>query len=390
MIRAVIITCASVIFMFFVSGCTDFVEPNQLAFVMGTAVDHVDNGNIEISHQIVIPSQMNGTSKGSGSGDSDSFLVMSAKGRDVLEANQKIQREISRKLLTSHRIIIAISEDFFIKNEVDKIFDKLGRDPANNQRDITVMIRGKSAKEFLMTKNPLENLSSIAVGKEMNINGMKKYSTRQFVIDSVAQDHRPLVPVLQMKNTQTSKNKKDLLAVLSGFAVLNNELKIGGVLDDLEGNKTAWMSGKDGLRVLTIPWKDGKGSLSFRLTHLNREMKSAAGPAPTQVAVTARAQAYLLENTTQLDMSEVGSMLEVQQYLNEKVSEELQLTFNKVQSWGTDVFSIGAYLHHKYPAWWRLNKEDWDEHFKQIHVVVQANIQFKSIGATGGQIKRGR
>lgn len=390
MIRSVIVMGASLVLMFFASGCTDFVEPNQLAFVMGTAVDHAENGNIEISHQIAIPSRMNGASKGSGSGDSDSFLVMSAKGRDVLEANQKIQREMSRRLLTSHRIVVAISEDFFNKNEVDKLFDKLGRDPANNQRDITVMVRGTSAKEFLMTKHPLENLSSIAAGKEMSINGMKKYSMRQFIIDSVAQDHRSLVPVLQMRNTQVSKNKKDLLAVLSGYAVLNNKLKLGGILDDLEGSRTAWMSGKDGIRMLTIPWKDGKGNLSFRLAHLNREMKSASGPAPNQVVITVRAQAYLLENTTQLDMSEVGNMLEVQEYLNEKVSEDLQLTFNKVQSWGSDVFSIGAYLHRKYPTWWRSNKEDWDENFKQIDVAIQAKIQLRSIGATGGQIKRGQ
>lgn len=150
------------------------------------------------------------------------------------------------------------------------------------------------------------------------------------------------------------------------------------------------MSGKDGVQMLTVPWKDGKGKLSFRLTHLNRQMKSASSPAPKQVVITARAQAYLLENTTQLDMSEVGNMLEVQKYLNEKVSEELQLTFNKVQSWGSDVFSIGAYLHRKYPIWWRSNKEDWDENFKQIDVAIQAKIQLRSIGATGGQIKRGQ
>jgi spore germination protein KC len=389
MIRSALVICSSLILILLSSGCTDFVEPNQLAFVMGTAIDHVENGNIEISHQIAIPAQMNGSSKGGVAGDSDSFLVMSAKGRDVLEANQKIQRKMSRRLLTSHRIVVAISEEFFSKNDVGNLFDKLGRDPANNQRDITVMIRGTNAKEFLMTKHPLEHLSSIAARKELHINGMKQYSTRQFIIDSVAQEHRSLVPVLQMNNTQVNKNKKNPLAELSGYAVLNKKLKIGGILDDTEGSRTAWMSGKDGMRELTIPWKDGNGNLSFRLTHHNREIKSANGNTPKQIVLNVRAQAYLLENTTQLDMSELVKMLEAQKQLNEQVREDLQLTFNKVQNWGTDVFGIGAYLHHKYPTWWRSNKEDWDENFKQINVTIQVNIQLKSIGATGGQIKRG-
>jgi spore germination protein KC len=388
MIRAVIVICSSLLLILFASGCTDFVEPNQLAFVMGTAIDHVENGNIEISHQIAIPSQMNG-SKGGGSADSDSFLVMSAKGRDVLEANQKIQRQMSRRLLTSHRIVVAISEEFFSKNDVGNLFDKLGRDPANNQRDITIMVRGTNAKEFLMTKHPLEHLSSIAAGKELHINGLKNYSTRQFIIDSVAQEHRTIVPVLQINNTQANKNRKDQLAVLSGYAVLNKKLKIGGILDDTEGSRSAWMSGKDGMRELTIPWKDGNGNLSFRLTHHKREITSTSGNTPKDVVLKVRAQAYLLENTTQLDMSELDNMLEVQNQLNEQVREDLQLTLNKVQKWGTDVFGIGAYLHHKYPTWWRTNKEDWDENFKQIKVTIQVNIQLKSIGATGGQVKRG-
>ncbi|BFT72963.1 Ger(x)C family spore germination protein [Paenibacillus sp. P36] len=388
MIRFVIVISASLTLLLFASACTDFVEPNQLAFVLGTAFDHDEDGQIEISHQICIPSQINGSSKGGGSGDSDGYIVMTAKGRDILDASEKIQKKLSRRLLTNHRVIIAISEEFFSKNEVDKLFDELGRDPANNQRDITVMIKGKSAKDFLMSKHPLEHLSSIAAGKELHINGMKSYSTRQFIIDSSAEEHRTLVPILQIQNTQVSRNKKDPMAVLSGYAVLNNKLKIGGVLDDVEGSQTAWMSGKDGVRVLTIPWKDGKGELSFRLTHLKREISSVGDNDPRQVVLTVKAQAYLLENTTQMDMSEVSNLLEVQKHLNDQLREELQPTLKKVQNWGPDVFGIGAYLHRHYPTWWRTHKEDWDGNFKQLDVTIQANVRLRSIGATGGQIKR--
>lgn len=387
MIRVVIQTCASLILILFSSGCTDFIEPNQLAFVMGTAIDHAENGAIEVSLQIVIPSQMNGPSKGGGSGDSDSFLVMSAKGKSVLEATQKIQREMSRRLLTSHRIMIAISEEYFNKNDVNKLFDKLGRDPANNQRDITLMIRGGSAKEFLMIKHPLEHLSSMAAGKELHINGMKSFSTRQFIIDSISEENRSLVPILQIKNYKVSSKKKDPMAVLSGYAVLNKKLKIGGILDDIEGSEAAWMSGKKSLQGVTIPWKDGNGNLSFRFTHLERQIQSVSDNDPRRIVLTVKAQAYLLENTTTLDMSEVDNMIEVQKYLNEQVKKKLQLTLDKVQQWGPDVFGIGAHLHRKYPYWWKSQKDDWDENFKKIDVTVQANIQLRSIGVTGGQLK---
>ncbi|KRE70721.1 Ger(x)C family spore germination protein [Paenibacillus sp. Soil750] len=385
MIRVVLHTCVSMYLVLLLTSCTDFVEPNQLAFVMGTAIDHAENGNIEVSHQIAIPSKMN--SFKSGSGDSDSFLVMSAKGKDVFEATQKIQREMSRRLMTSHRILIAISEEFFNKNDVTKLFDKLGRDPANNQRDVTLMIKGSSAKEFLMIKHPLENISSIAAGKELHINGMKSFSTRQFIIDSATQESSSLVPILQVKNLKVNTKKAEPLAVLSGYAVLNKKLKVGGILDDFEGLDVSWLSGKGSSQGVTFPWKEGNGFLSFRLTHLSRHIQSVRGQDPRQVVIKVKAQAYLLENTTSLDMSEVTNMIEVEKYLNQQIQSKLQLALGKVQQWGPDVFGIGAYLHRKYPYWWKSQKDDWGENFKKVEASVQADIHIRSVGVIGGQLK---
>ncbi|OAS15394.1 Ger(x)C family spore germination protein [Paenibacillus oryzisoli] len=385
MIRVVLHLCVSLFLLMLLTSCTDFVEPNQLAFVMGTAIDHAENGNMEVSYQIAIPSKMN--SFKNGSSDSDSFIVMSAKGKDVYEATQKVQKEMSRRLMTSHRILIAISEEFMNKNDVSQLFDKLGRDPANNQRDVTFMIKGNNAKEFLMIKHPMENLSSIAAGKELHINGLKNFSTRQFIIDSVTQETSSLVPVLQIKNVKVNTQKADPLAALSGYAVVNKKLKVAGLLDHFEGEDVVWLSGKGSSIGMTIPWKNGNGVLSFRLTHIRRHIQSVHGHDPRQVVIKVKAQAYLLENTTSLDMSEVTNMEEVKKYLNEQIQARLQLAFDKVQQWGPDVFGIGAYLHRKYPYWWRSQKDDWNENFKKVEANVQANIQLRSVGVLGAQLE---
>ncbi|NQX62234.1 Ger(x)C family spore germination protein [Paenibacillus qinlingensis] len=385
MIRVVFQTCMLLFLLMLLTSCTDFVEPNQLAFVMGTAIDHAENGNMEVSYQIAIPSKMN-TYK-SGSSDSDSFIVISAIGKDVFEATQKVQREMSRRLMTSHRILIAISEEFFNKNDVSQLFDKLGRDPANNQRDVTIMIKGNNAKEFLMIKHPMENISSIAAGKELHINGLKSFSTRQFIIDSVTQETCSLVPILQIKNVKVNTQKAGPIALLSGYAVINKKLKVDGALDNSEGEDVAWLSGKGSSIGVTIPWKDGNGVLSFRLTHLGRHIQSVRSHDPRQVVITVKAQAYLLENTTSLDMSEVANMSEVKKYLNEQIQSRLQLALGKVQQWGPDVFGIGAYLHRKYPYWWKAQRNDWDENFKKVEVHVQANIQLRSVGVIGAQLE---
>jgi|GEM_PF-3504479 len=364
-----------------VSGCTDFIEPNQLAFVMGTAVDHADDGEVEVSHQIVIPTQKSGPF--GGSGDSDSFVVMSAKGKNEFEAIHKVQKKMTRRLMPSHRQLIAISEQYFQKDDVSTLFDKLNRDPANNLRDITVLVKGDLAKNFLLLDHPMEHLSSIATGKEMEINGMNRFSTRQFIIDSLSEGTRPLVPVLQIEQVKVRSKETGPIAALSGFAALNKKLKIAGFLNDAEGAGAVWMSGKGTFHAITLPWKNGKDTLSFRLTHLRRRIDSADGHDPQRVVLTVMAQAYLLENTTSLDLSETHYMLEVQKYMNDKIREDLQLTMDKVQEWGSDVFGIGEYLHRSSPYWWKSQKDDWDHKFEDLDVTVRSNVQLRSVGASG-------
>ncbi len=385
MIRGILISCVSLIFILSSSGCTDFVEPNQLAFVLGTAIDHAEDGSIEVSHQIGIPSQL--SSKGESSGNSDSFVVMSAKGKDVFEASQKIQIKMSRRLMTSHRITIAISEEYFNKNDVSKLFDKLGRDPANNLRDIVLLIKGSSAKEFLMLKHPMERHSSIAAGKELHINGLRKFTSRQFIVDNLSEGIRTLVPVLQIENFKTSPKSTNPIAVLSGIAVLNKKLKVKGLLNEEEGSEAIWMSGKGTFQGVTIPWKNGKSILSFRLTHLQRRINSYSRNDSKSIVLTVKAQAYLLENTTPLDTADVNNKIKIQKYVNEQLQKELQLTMDKVQQWGPDVFGIGEHLHRKYPYWWKTQKDDWDEKFKNIEVTVKSDILLRSTGATGAPIK---
>ncbi|SFA82054.1 Spore germination B3/ GerAC like, C-terminal [Cohnella sp. OV330] len=371
------------------SACTDFVEPNQLAFVMGTAVDRAEGGLIEVSDQIVIPSQLSGPPNrgGGSSGDAGSSIVMSATGRDVFEASEKIQRKMSRRLMTSHRIMLAVSEAFFNENDAGKLFDKLGRDPANNMRDMTIVVRGGSAKEILMLRHPLERLTSIAAGKELQINGLTKFSSRQLILEHYTDGLRPLLPVLQIEKVRTSSKESTPFAALSGFAVLNKQLRIKGVLDENESAAAVWMSGKGAYQGLTIPWKNGKGLLSFRLVHLKRTIRTRSCGDSKCAELEVKAQAYLVENTTSLDMSQIRNMTDTERYMNAEIQRDFQRTMNKIQQWGPDIFGIGEHLHRHYPYWWKSRQHDWDERFKTLDVTVKADISLISIGSSGGQMK---
>lgn len=364
------------------SGCTDFVEPNQLAFVMGTAIDPAEDGNLEVSYQMVLPTQKNSPIMGESAQDSGSFIVLSAKGRDIFEASQKIQTLTSRRLMTSHRALVALSDAFLSKDDARRLFDKLNRDPANNQRDQLVIVHG-SAKRFLMLDHPMEHLSSIATGKEMQINGLKDFSTRQFIIDCISSGQRPLVPLVKIAKLKLSEQMSKPLAAVTGFAALNKKLKIAAVLNESEGQDAIWMAGRGTFTGITIPGKDGHGALSFRLTHLQRRIRHASGSDPGKFTLTVKAQAYLLENTTSFSTSDVGRMIELQTHLNERIAARLQATMNKTLASGTDIYGFGEYVHRKRPRWWQAHKDEWDERFKNVEITVKSAVRLRAVGTSG-------
>lgn len=364
------------------SGCTDFVEPNQLAFVMGTAIDPAEDGNMEVSYQMVLPTQKNSPIMGESAKDSGSFIVLSAKGRDIFEASQKIQTLTSRRLLTSHRVLVALSDAFLNKDDVRRLFDKLNRDPANNQRDQLVIIHG-SAKQFLKLDHPMEHLSSIATGKEMQINGLKGFSTRQFIIDCISDGQRPLVPLVKISEIQLSQQMKKPLAALGGFVTMNKKLKIAGLLSESEGQDAVWMAGRGTFTGITIPWKEGRGVMSFRLTHLQRSISYAGGSDPGKFTLTVKAHGYLLENTTSFSTSDVDRMIEVESVLNERIAVRLQATLEKTQAAGTDIYGLGDYVHRTQPRWWKAHKDEWDERFKNVEITVKSGVRLRTVGTSG-------
>ncbi|MBJ9993670.1 Ger(x)C family spore germination C-terminal domain-containing protein [Paenibacillus sp. S28] len=196
-----------------------------------------------------------------------------------------------------------------------------------------------------------------------------------------------MMPVLQIENVKLSKEHDSPIAALHGFAMLDHHLKVKGILDLLEASGAIWMSGKGSSQGATIPWNNNKDFVSFRLTRLQRQITSVNGHDPKHIVLTVKAQAYLLENTSQLDMSAVENMMELQKCLNKQMQKELQSTMEKVQQLGPDVFGIGEYLHHKYPYWWKSQRDNWDDKFKRIEVTVKTDIILRSIGESSASVR---
>lgn len=81
---------------FFLAGCWDRTELNEQAIWLATGWDIDEEGEIEISGQIIIPAKIQMKEGGSGE---DTFFVVSSKGDNVGDILDDIQKKTTKKSL---------------------------------------------------------------------------------------------------------------------------------------------------------------------------------------------------------------------------------------------------------------------------------------------------
>ncbi len=82
------------------TGCWDNKELNQLAIIVGAAIDKEKNNKIKLTVQVFIPqSQSGGQQSSSGKAQVE---IKSAVGTNLADAASNLQREYSRKLFWGH------------------------------------------------------------------------------------------------------------------------------------------------------------------------------------------------------------------------------------------------------------------------------------------------
>lgn len=88
---------------FLLSGCGNSRELNQIAIILAAAIDLTENGEIELSAQVLNPhSTSNSGGGGAGGGGGKFTIVRTAKGLTVADAASKLQEKIPRKIFWGH------------------------------------------------------------------------------------------------------------------------------------------------------------------------------------------------------------------------------------------------------------------------------------------------
>ena len=373
-----------VVSLFFLTGCWDRTELNDLAIELGWGIDQAKNNKIEISAQFIIPSKM-GMGQSGRSGTGKTFFIESGTGKDTLEAVQMMQTKLSREVFRGHRRVIVIGEQL-ARNGLAPILDTYSRDPDIRIRADALIVKGGTAKEFLEASSPLEDIPALGALKEhRQMGGLGDMSFLHFLIAATSDGTSPTLPVIAINRSSKQPNQKSMRGFqIVNTAIFNKDLKMIGFLNVKESTSYYWIINRLTKQTLTANVPQGNRTASLFFTKLGSKINPSIQGHNIKFDIVLSGEGIIRENNTNLDLTRPKNLTLLEHAFEEKAIKQALQTIDRVQKqYGTDIFGLGEVFHQKYPSQWKEIKTNWAKQFQKVQVTVHANLTIRRVGLSG-------
>ncbi|WP_435172011.1 Ger(x)C family spore germination protein [Paenibacillus glycanilyticus] len=361
------------------AGCWNLKEPDQLAIVIGGGLDINAEGRLDVSSQIAVPAGLGGPD--TGPSKKKSFVVVSATGKDFMDAGQNLQTQLSRTLFYAHRQTLLIGQRM-AEQGMDKYLDMVVRNPKSEMRSVIFVVKDGTAKEILATEPVFDPLISTALGSVQLALGMKPYYYREFLCDSRTKGGAVLLPAI-------SYNASTKRLIYAGAAILNkeNSHKLSGFLKPDESYYANWIKGRQRALTVSTSGTQSNGSISLRAQALKSRIGVVKDSKGMHIHIQLSGKGNLVENNTMRDPSQGKELRKIEESLSREAEQAVSKLVRKAQGqYKADIFGIGKHVHRKFPGEWKSLQNNWNETFCRLPITVEVQLRYEDPGQTNSSI----
>ncbi|MDP4096168.1 Ger(x)C family spore germination protein [Paenibacillus sp. P96] len=363
-------------------GCWDRKEINDVAFVLGTAVDK-EGEEYRATLQIALPSQLStaGTSGGGGGTSGDkSYYLESKTGKTMREVHDKEQENVSRELNYSHRRTLIIGADM-AREGIARLTDVLARSPENRLSALIVVAEGRGSDIF-RAQAPIEQYPAEMV-RELAYTYMKEPRNLKLLMHTMLSEGvDPVVPVVGLVDSLPKgwkDNKKNIK--IKGLAVFQGDRMTGTVSHGLARGLLLAMDQTNSTEFIIEP-PEGEGELTLLLNETDVKIKPSVQGDEIKMILNLRVKGELSENESTYNMELPRSIKwlehEAEDLIRQNVEESIRVVQRDYQS---DALGFGRVLKTNLPKVWDRVRERWSTLYPDVEVEVRTNVHIENIGA---------
>jgi len=360
------------------AGCWDRHEINDIAIVLGTAIDK-EGKMYRTTLQIALPGQMSGT-KGGGGGTTGrkNYLMISDVAETPRFATFRGQQMMSRQVNLSHRRVFIIGEEV-ARDGIQKLLDTMARDPDNRLTTLLLVAEGRADK-VLNTESSLELVPAEAIREEAVLSQRHPPTLKDVaaILYDLGKDPMlPCISISEMSPLDAGNSNKAIR--LDKLAVFRKD-RLAGIADGELRDGLLLASGQGKEFKLLVPAPEGEGYLNVVFNHYSTRLQPIFGQERVRMRLLADGYAMVIENNSNFFMHRPEGIKKIEQVLNEAVKSRIEKAVRWLQEHGSDALGFGRTIHVRNPQEWHRVRKNWREQFSRMEVEVVTMLDVENFG----------
>ncbi|MHA6533446.1 Ger(x)C family spore germination protein [Paenibacillus sp. BAC0078] len=362
------------------TGCWDRKEMDDLALVMASGIDLADDGQIELTLQIALPTGIPSAVQSGGKGHK-SFFVISAKGISASEASGRLQQQLSRAIYFGHRGVVVIGEQC-ARRGLRQLLDTFTRLPESRYNGYVVTAYGTTAKEILNTPYQLELIPGIGITKIQSSKLSLPVKIDDFVNALASSGRSPVTAAIRIIHKDTDKESFDI-----DRAAVYRGNKLAGFLEPEEFKILRWWIGETyHMRYIAQVEPENeqyRGTVSVEFLHSSAKIRTSIKNGMPEVRTSFHAVVRAIDNDTSLDLSKINNIKRVEREVSKLINSEIKsMIAHLQQELKSDILGIGEEIHIEHPYTWKKIKDKWTDIYPVVPVTADVDIKIQRMGKT--------
>lgn len=422
-VKKLVIPFLAVFFCLNLSGCWNYQEADETAFVLALGVDQGKQNRLTVTVQIAVAHHIFGNANGAGGGGGNGgdgaagqpSEVVSVEAPDILSSINMINTFVDRRLSFKHTKAVIISESLAREEGVEPVLAALGRFAEFRRAGHVVVCRGETAAEFLRNNQPTHEENPSKFLELMFLSArytafFPRFTQFHYFYNAAKNLDEQPVAILASSRTapvgeedtagaaaaDTAKPFRHEGKFLAGevprrggdkiefigAAVFNGDKMVGS----LTGEEVAWLlmirgGFREGFFAQEDPLAQGKlvtlevfpdRKTGFKVTWED-------GKPAIEIKVSLEGSLQSVQSTVNYEDPAIAPVLE--EAFARRVEREMMRMVDKIQKeYGSDVLRLGWKVKRQFLTWKEWEQFNWPQQFTSATIKIKVGFKLRRYG----------
>ncbi|MFZ3588748.1 Ger(x)C family spore germination protein [Bacillus sp. DJP31] len=375
------------LFLFFLTGCWDRVELNDVSIVTGIAVDQGEKYKYKMTVEVLNATE---NSKMQAQGFAPS-ITYSQEGNSLSELARRMNVGMSRELNYSHTRVFIIDKKI-AEEGVMGFIDFLERS-GEFRNDFNILIfEGDQASQALKVAYPLQKVSSLKINKQMDSfykewGGNPNMKLTDFISAITSEGSEPTLATIHVVGDPDNGSLENLQRIdpkaiveITGLGVFKGD-KLLGTMSINDTRSFLWLKGLKETSLTVKCKEEDEKYIDVRITGSKADIQSEVENGIPQFKINLFAEARIDGTQCIPDLEKIKTYEKFEKGVEEQIEKEVSNTIQEVQeSFESDIFGFGEILERQHYHEFKKMKKEWNHYFSIADIDVKATIFLRRSG----------